>query len=168
MAIIKGPFSIKWGDNVITDVEEIDVSHEIDSEDYQTIQGRTLVIDGSYKAEATITLLASDIPALAALLPQHFVANGGVLSTGETVNHAQGAIELAPLQCDTAITYNDLDIISCGSPSDVMRIVNARTRMEGTDLDSKVRKIMIKFIGESSQTEATMQFFRQGSINVVS
>ena len=64
--IIRGPFDIKWGDNTIADVESIDVEHEVDSEDFATVQGRTLEIDGAYKVSATLTLLMSDIPALAA------------------------------------------------------------------------------------------------------
>lgn len=166
--IVRGPFELKWGDNVIADVETIETEHTIDSEDYQTLQGRTLEIDGSYKATAVITLLASDIPALAALLPQHFVPNGQVMSTGETVNHAQGAIDIAPHACDEELIFNNLDIISCGNPSNVARIVNARTKIESIEVDNKVQKVMIKFVGEASPDEATIQFFREGTIRVVS
>lgn len=168
MSIVRGPFTLKWGDNTITDVEEVAVDHTIDSEDYQTVQGRTLEIDGSYKVTATLTLLASDIAALAALLPQHFVANGGVLSTGETVTEANGAIDIAPLACDEAIVYNHFDIISCGSPAKVLRIVNARTKIEGVEIDNKVQKVMVKIVGEAAADEATIQFFTDGTIAVVS
>jgi hypothetical protein len=169
MAIIRGPFDIKWGNNTITDVETIDTEYTVDSEDFQTVQGKTLEIDGSHKATATITLLASDIPALAALLPQYFVANGEVLSTGETVNHASGAIDIAVAACDEEHVFNDLDIAACGNPADVVRLVNTRTRFDGIDTSSnKVRKVMIKFIGESVDDEATVQFFKEGTINVVS
>jgi hypothetical protein len=166
--IIRGPFTLKWGDNTIVDVEEIDVEQTIDSEDYETVGGRTIEIDGNYKATATITLLDSDLPALAALLPQHFVANGGVMSTGETVNNADGAIDVAPAACDSSLVFNHLDIESCGNPSQVARIVNARTKLEGVEVDNKLRKVMVKFVGEAASDEATMQFFAQGTINVVS
>lgn len=166
--IIRGPFDIKWGDNTISDVEEINIEHSIDSEDYKTVQGRTLEIDGSYKATATITLLASDIPALSAILPQYFVANGGILSTGETVSNADGAIDIAPRNCDDELVFNNLDIISCGSPAQIARIVNARTKIEGIEVNEKIQKVMIKFIGEASPDEATLQFFRQGTIATVS
>jgi hypothetical protein len=166
--IIRGPFELKWGDNVITDVESIDVEHSIDSEDYETLGGRTLEIDGSFKATAVITLLASDIPSLAALLPQHFVANGGVMSTGETVNNAQGAIDVAPHDCDADLIYNHLDIISCANPANVFRMVNTRTKIEGIEVDNKIQKVMVKFVGEAASDEATVQFFKQGTINVVS
>lgn len=168
MPIVRGPFELNWGDNVIADVEEIDVEHTIDSEDFVTLQGRTHEIDGNFKAVATITLLASDIQALAALLPQHFVANGQTLSTGEKVMHAQGAIDIKPRECDENLLYNNLDIISCANPGYVFRIVNARTKFEGIEFSEKIQKVMIKFVGEAATDEATAQFFREGKIAVVS
>lgn len=168
MSLIKGPFELKWGANTITDVEEISVEHSIASDDFETVQGRTIELDGAFKVSATITLLASDIPALAVLLPQHFVANGAVMSTGETVSDADGAIDVAPSACEDATVYNDLDIMSCADPSQVFRIVNARTKIDGIEIDNKIRKVMIKFVGESAQDEATVQFFKEGTINVVS
>lgn len=168
MAIIRGPFDIRWGENTITDIEEIEIEHTIDSEDFQTLGGRTLEVDGSFKATAIITLLASDIPALAALLPQHFVANGEVMSTGETVDDPDGAIDIKPRSCDEDLTYNNLYIVSCADPSNIARIVNTRTRFEGIEVDDKIQKVMIKFIGEASSDEATMQFFNEGAIPSVS
>lgn len=166
--LIKGPFSLKWGDNVIADVEEISTDHSIASDEFETIQGKNYEIDGAYKVSAVITLLASDITALAAILPQHFVANGEVLSTGETVSSANGAIDIVPGSCDESTVYNDLDIMSCANPSNVARIVNARTKIDGIEVDGKIQKVMVKFIGESATDEATMQFFTDGTIAVVS
>ena len=166
--IIRGPFTLKWSDNTIQDVEEIDLNHEVSSDDYETLGGKTITIDGSYKVSATITLLATDIAALAAILPQYFVPNGGVLSTGETVNNANGAIDVRAASCDESLIFNNLDIESCSNPADVLRIVNARTRIDDVDIDNKVRKVMIMFIGESEATEATLQFFKKGTIAVVS
>jgi len=168
MSLVRGPFSIKWGDNTITDVEEVAIDHEVTSDEFTTVQGTTLEIDGAYKVSATLTLLASDIPALSALLPQYFVANGGVMSTGETVNNATGAIDIKAASCDDSIVYNNLDITSCGNPGQVLRIVNARTRIEGIELDNVIKKVMIKFIGESASDEATVQIFKSGTISVVS
>lgn len=168
MSLIKGPFTIKWGSNVIDDVEEISVEHSISSDEFETIQGKTYEIDGAYKVSAVITLLGSDIPALAAVLPQHFVANGSVLSTGETVTSTNGAIDVVPGACDESVTYNDLDIISCASTSNVARIVNARTKIEGIEVDGKIQKVMVKFVGESATDEASIQFFTEGTIAVVS
>lgn len=166
--LIKGPFNFKWGDNLLTDIEEVDISHEIASDDFETLQGKTYEVDGAFKVSATITLLASDIPSLAVILPQHFVENGGVMSTGETVNNADGAIDVKAASCDESTIYNNLDIISCANPANVLRIVNARTKIDGIELDSKLQKVMVKFVGESEAGEATIQLFREGTINVVS
>jgi hypothetical protein len=168
MAIIRGPFEIKWGDNIISDVEELDIEHEIATDDFETIQGKTYELDGNYKVTATLTLLASDLPILAALLPQHWIPNGGIMSTGETVNYAYGAIDVAPHDCDAELIHNNLDIISCANPANVLRVVSARTKLEGIEIDNKVQKVMVKFIGEANSDEATVQFFKQGTINVVS
>lgn len=168
MQIVKGPFNIKWGDNVLSDIESIEVSSDISRDDYETVQGKTITIDGSRKASVKLTLLASDIPALSALMPQFFVANGGILSTGETVNHADGAIDIAAaVSCATAEIFNNLDIEACGSPAEVFRIVNARSSFEDIEFD-KIRKVGITFIGQPVGSEGIMQFFKKGSITTVS
>lgn len=168
MSLVRGPFTLKWGDNELTDVEEIELEHEVDSEDFQTLEGRTIEVDGAYKVSATVTLLSSDVPALAALLPQHFVGNGSTMSTGETVQVAEGAIDIAPHACDEELIYNNFDIIACGNPGQVARIVHARTKLEGVEMDNKLQKVMVKIIGEAASDEATMQFFKEGGIAVVS
>lgn len=166
--LIKGPFNLKWGANTILDVEEISIEHTIASDEFETVQGNVYEIDGAYKCTATITLLGSDIPSLAAILPQHFVANGEILSTGETVTDTNGAIDIVPGSCDESPTYNDLDIMSCANPANVARIVNARTKIDGVEIDGKVQKVTVKFIGEPAANEATLQFFKFGTIHVVS
>lgn len=166
--IIRGPNTVKWGDNTIDDVEDISVEHEIDSEDYQTIQGKTYEIDGPYKVKAILTLLAADIPALAALLPQHFAPNGSILSTGETVQYAPGAIDVVPLDVNTSIVYNNFDIISAGNPRQVFRIVHARTKFGGYEVDNKIHKALVEVIGEAEADEASVQIFKQGKIATVS
>ena len=166
--IVRGPFTIKWGDNEATDVEALDIEHEIDSEDFTTLQGRTVEIDGSFKASATMTSIDASIPFVAAFLPQHFVANGAVLSTGETVDHAEGAIDVVPKACDEEMIYNNLEIESCANPGQVVRLVNCRTKLESIELTDKIKKVAIKFVGEASTDQATMQFFRAGTISTVS
>lgn len=166
--LVKGPFNIKWGDNTILDVEEIEVNSDISRDDFETVQGRTITVDGSRKATVKLTLLATDIPALAAIMPQYFVPNGQQLSTGETVQHAEGAIDIAAaVACDQAEITNNLDIVACGSPADVFRLVNARTSFEDIEFD-KIRKVGITFIGDPQGDEGILQFFRQGTIHVVS
>jgi hypothetical protein len=166
--LVRGPFNLKWGENQIEDVEEVSIEHEVDSEDFQTIQGQTIEVDGAYKVSATITLLASDIAALAALLPQYYVANGETMSTGETVENADGAIDVKAASCDESIVFNNLDISSCGDPANVLRLVNCRTKIDGIEIDNKLQKVMIKFVGESDANEATVQFFIDGTLNPIS
>lgn len=168
MSLVRGPFNLRWGDNVLADIEEIDVEHEVATDDYETIQGKTYELDGAYRVALTATLLASDIPALAIVFPQYFVPNGGQMSTGETVNNADGAIDVRAAACDETLIYDNLDIESCANPSNVMRIVNARTRIEGVEIDNKIQKVMVRFVGESAQDEASIQFFKEGTINIVS
>lgn len=164
MAIIKGPFNLKWGSNTVADVEDISVEHNIDSAEFATLQGKSYEIDGAYKVSATITLLASDVPALAILLPQHFVAMGEQLSTGETVTDADGAIDIKAAACDEEAIENDLDILSCANPANTLRIVNCRTKIDGVEIDGKVQKVKIKFVGDAAADEATIQFFADGGI----
>lgn len=166
--LVKGPFNIKWGDNTIADVEEVSVDTEISRDDFETVQGKTHTVDGSRKSSVKLTLLATDIPVLAALMPQYFVPNGGVLSTGETVNHAEGAIDIAAaIACGQSEITNNLDIEACGTPADVFRLVNARSSFEEIEFD-KIRKIGVTFIGQPEGNEGSLQFFRKGTINVVS
>lgn len=159
MAIRRGPFEISWGNNTIDNVESAEVDYTADEEDIDTLQGRKLTFDGNQKAEATITLVGPDVPALAALLPQHFVATGEEMSTGEAANHPDGAIDIKPRACDEDLVYNDFDIEDCGNPGQTHRIVNARTKLDGVDFSVAVPKYMIKIIGEAVQGEATMQIF---------
>lgn len=168
MALVKGPFTLKWGDTSLSDVDELSVDYSVDTEDAQTIQGQVRELAGPHKVTADVSLLASDIPALAALLPQYYVANGEVLSTGETVDHAEGAMDLVPGGCDTDPVYNNFDIIACGSDANIARIVNARTEFVGFEVDNKIRKAVVRIIGEAASDEATVQFFREGTVSVVS
>lgn len=168
MALVRGPFDIHWGGTTLTSIEEISNEFAQDSADYTTVQHQTFQIDGPIKATVTLTLLASDVPALAAVLPQYFVANGGTLSTGETVTDADGVIDVAAASCDDNPIYDDLDIISCGAPGQVYRLVNARTKIDSIDFDDKVRKVMVQFIGEPASGEANIQFFKEGTVALAS
>lgn len=168
MALVRGPFDLKWGDNTLLNIEEISVDYEQDSEDYTTVQHQSIQLDGAIKASVTLTLLASDVAALSVVLPQYHVNNGGVMSTGETVNNAYGAIDVVALDCDQSPVYNDLDVISCANPGEVFRLVNARTKLDSIEFDDKVRKVMVQFVGEPAQGDGSVQFFKEGTINVVS
>lgn len=166
--LVKGPFDLKWGDNVLAGVESISVEYEQDSDEYETIQGETFEVDGAIRAAVEVTFLHSDRGSLAAVLPQYFVANGEVLSTGETVDEANGALELIRSTCDTSEVYNNLDIISCGNPGEVLRLVNARTRVSAVEVDNRLRMVTVRFIATPASGDAYLQFFEEGSIATVS
>ena len=168
MAIVKAPFDLTWRGNTLASIEEIEVDYEQDSDEYTTVQHQTFELDGPMKASVTLTLLASDVAAMRIVLPQYHVPNGGTLSTGEKVTEENGAIDLKAMNCDAAEVYGNLDINACGFQSSVMRLVNARTKLDGIEFDDKVRKVMVKFIGEPAQNKATIQFFEENSIATVS
>ena len=47
MALVKGPFSIKWGNNPVLDVEEVEFEYEVESNDYKTVDGRRKLLDNA-------------------------------------------------------------------------------------------------------------------------
>lgn len=164
----KGPFNIEWRGNTINDVEEIETNVEQDTEERTNLAGIKYEFDGPIKASASVQVLKSDLPTLALLLPQYFVPNGGELSTGETVNNAEGAIDVKAASCDDATVYGPLDIVSCGSPGQVARLVNCRTKIEGLEFNNYLGVVTIRFIGEPDPGEANLQFFTEGTVAVVS
>ena len=76
MALVKGPFKLTWGANELQDVESVDLSFDQESNDYTTVDGRTITLKGAISASATITLLASDAASLSLILPQFAKAAG--------------------------------------------------------------------------------------------
>ena len=113
-------------------------------------------------------MLATDVPALAALLPQYHIADNATASTGETVDDAEGIIDLVPGGCDVEPTYHNLIITSCGNPGEVFRMLNVRTEIDGVELDDKLRKVSVRMIGEAPQDMATIQFFAEGALGSIS
>lgn len=156
--LVKGPFSIKWGENPVVDVSEIGFNYDVATNDYQTVDGRTYTVDGAITASIDLTLLASDVEALSAILPQYYVPEGQKMSTGETAPEG-GAIDIVAAQCDTTNTNYDLDIISCNG--EVTRLVNARTSLSTVDIaDNSLRTVTVTFRGEPEQGEGIIQFFK--------
>lgn len=159
--LVKGPFSIKWGANPVVDVSEIGFNYDVATNDYQTVDGRTYTVDGAITASIDLTLLASDVEALSAILPQYYVPEGQKMSTGETAPEG-GAIDIVAAQCDTTNTNYDLDIISCNG--EVTRLVNARTSLSTVDIaDNALRTVTVTFRGEPEQGEGIIQFFKNAS-----
>lgn len=161
MALVKGPFTIKWGNNTLLDVSELGFNYDVATNDYETLDGRTYTIDGAITASVDLTLLASDVSALATIFPQYFVAAGGTLSTGETVDaQSDGAIDIVAASCDTTSSNYDLEITSCNG--EVTRLVNAKTSLSAIDFaDNAVRTVQVTFRGEPGTGEAAVQFFQK-------
>lgn len=156
--LVKGPFSIKWGSNPILDVSEATFNYDVATNDYDTVDGRHYTVEGAITASVAITLLASDVEALATVLPQYYVPQGGTMSTGETVTDEAGAIDIVAAQCDTTNTNYDLDITSCNG--ETVRLVNARTSLTAVNLDNNaLRTVEITFRGEPAQGEGAIQFW---------
>ena len=163
MALVRGPFSIQWGNNPILDVSEIGFNYDVDTNDYQTIDGRTITVEGAITASVELTLLSSDVDALKTILPQYYVASGDKMSTGETVNAEEGAIDIVAASCDTSTTNYNLEITSCNG--EVTRLVNARTSLTSQEFaDNAVRTVTITFRGEPEQGQGIVQFFKQGGL----
>lgn len=163
MALVKGPFSIQWGNNPILDVSEIGFNYEVASNDYSTVDGRTFNIEGAITASVELTLLSSDVDALKTILPQYYVPKDSKLSTGETVEAEEGAIDIVAASCDTTNTNYNLEITSCNG--EVTRLVNARTSLTSQEFaDNSVRTVTVTFRGEPEQGQGVVQFFKQGGI----
>ena len=154
--IVRGPFSLTWGDNTLADIQTIDVNYITNNEDYIANSGLVYEINKSMKATVLITLLATDIESLAAILPQYYVAQGGELGDGSFVSDSRGAIDIRPDDCDTESIYNDLVVTSCGNPSESFKLLNARTVIDGFEI-GKIRKIVVKFIGEPDAGKSLIQ-----------
>lgn len=162
--IVKGPFSIAWGENPVLDVSEISYNYDQATNDYETVDGRTYQTEGAITATVELTLLASDVDALRVIFPQYYVAKGETLSTGETVKADEGAIDIVAAKCDTSDTTYPLDIISCAG--EVTRLVNAKTRLSAIDFaDNSVRTVTVTFTGQPEQGQGSVQFLAAGEIS---
>lgn len=160
MALVKGPFNFKWGANNLYNVSEISVDYTVDTSDTTTLDGNRYTTQTGMGMTVTLTLLDNDIASLATVLPQYYVPMGGTLSTGETVGQAQGAIDIAAASCTTSDVYNQLDIYSCGSNAQVLRLVRARTQIDSIDIGDGLRTVAVMFVGEPRGGDAVVQFLQ--------
>ena len=167
--LVKGPFYLKWGENPILNVSELAFNYNVNSNDYETVDGRTYHVDGAIDCSIDITLLQSDVEALSVVLSQYYVPKGGTMSTGETVTADEGAIDIVAAKCDTTDVKYPLDITSCNG--EVTRLVNAKTSLSTVDIDNNaLRTVTITFRGEPDYNEITkgvegiLQFFKEGGI----
>lgn len=167
MALVKGPFVVKWGNNTLANVQDYSFDYNVDSNDYTTLDGVKTSLEGAISAAVSIQLLRSDVAALAVVLPQYFVAQGATMSTGEAVLNSTGAIDIVAASCNTTPVYNNLDIISCGTNATVVRLTHARTIIDSIDLqDSTVLTFTIKFVGEPVTSGAAVQVFTSSTDSI--
>lgn len=166
MGLVKGNFNFKLGANVLAEIDEFNVNYDVSTNDHESLQGHTYEIEGGHKVSVEARFLESDVPSLAVALPQFFVANGGTLSTGETVNDANGAIDIVPSQCGDSQDYTDLIIEGCGDNPETARLIDVASRFNGFVLDGGLRKVSVVFNGYS--TTGTVQFFRRNAVSIVS
>lgn len=167
--LIKGPFTIYWGDqdnpeHEVTNIEAIDLSYEQASNDYTTIDGRTTTVFGAMSVSAAITFLESDIATLGKVVPQYLIDPGEKTSTGE--KSTSPMIDVVSAACDAEEYRRDLDIIACGGENaEVLRLKNCRTSLSTFTLENnQVRTIQVTFTGEPEQGEAVMQIFKNGTL----
>lgn len=160
MALVKGPFNFKWGANQLNNISEISVDYAVDTSDTTTLDGNKYTTQTGMSATVTLTLLDNDIASLATVLPQYYVPMGGTLSTGETVAQPQGAIDITAASCTTSGVYNPLDIYACGTNSQVMRLVRARTQIDSVDIADGLRTVAVMFVGEPQSGDAVVQFLQ--------
>lgn len=162
--IVKGPFSIKWGENPILDVTDLTFNYDVATNDYETIQGTTYTVDGAITASVELTLLKSDVEALRTIFPLYFVEKGQTLSTGEVAT--EDTIDITAAACDTVDTQYNLDITSCAG--DITRLVNAKASLSGMEIaDNSIRTVTVTFRGEpkvvDGKTSALIQFIDAAS-----
>lgn len=165
MAIVRGPFTLKWGDTELEDVEEIDVSFDQESNDYTTVDGRRITLRGAISASATVTFLSSDVATLATVLPQFTKTAGSTMSSGETVDTGATAIDVYAGDCSVEEEAQDLDIIACGEDAEVLRIKACKTSISEVSLENnQVRTVQVTFTGEPAQGVASLQAFVNGTL----
>lgn len=164
MALVKGPFTIKWGNNAVHDVEEIEFEYEVESNDYKTIDGRTYKIQGAINASVSLTLLSTDVASLGVFFNQYHVKKNSPLSTGETVNDEAGAIDIQAAKCNgVADTNYHLEIEAC--TGDITRLVNTKPEITNIEYaDASVQKVTITFNAEPKQNQGVLQFFKKNGL----
>ena len=145
MALVKGPFNFKWGTQELHNVSEISVDYTVDSSDTTTLDGNRFSVQTGMGMSVTLTLLDNDVAALATVLPQYY-------------NAATNTIDIAAASCDTIEQYDDLEVTSCGTGAEVLRLKRARTQVDSIDIGDGLRSVAIMFVGEPLAGGPIVQF----------
>lgn len=163
--LVRGPYTLKWGENTIEGVTEISLNYDVATNDYETVQGQTFTVDGAITASVELTLLYSDVDSLRLLFPQYYKAKGATMSTGEKVTADEGAIDIEAAKCGETDVLYPLDILSCNE--EVFRLTNAKTSLSGMNIDgSAARTVTVTFRGMPAEAGsiAPVQLFPEGGI----
>lgn len=160
MSLVKGIFTFKWGANTLNNVSEASFDYNVDESTTTTLDGNKHIVQTGMDSSITLTLLDNDIASLATVLPQYYVPMGGVLSTGETVTQAQGAIDIKAASCTTSEVYNQLDVYACGTNAQVARIPRCRTQIDSIDFADGLRTVAVKFVGVPLTGTAVVQLLQ--------
>ena len=144
--LVKGPFNFKWGAQQINNVSEISVDYTVDTSDTTTLDGNRYSVQTGMGMTVTLTVLENDVATLATLLPQYW-------------NSTTGTVDVKAAACDTVDPEpEDLEITSCGSGAQIMRLKSARTQVDSIDIGDGLRTVSIMFIGEPATGEPVVQF----------
>jgi len=152
MALVKGPFNFKWGTQQINNVSEISVDYSVDTSDTTTLDGNRFTVQTGMGMSVTLTVLDNDVATLATLLPQYY-------------NSADGTVDIAAASCDVIEEYNDLEITSCGSGAQMLRLNRARTQVDSIDIGDGLRTVAIMFVGEPLAGDPLVQFAAAPSVS---
>lgn len=162
MALVTGPFTIKYGANTLTDVSAITWNYSANSTQPTTIDGRTYDIPTTTSAAITITLLGASIDILSSIFPRYAVAAGGTMSTGETTTKAAFDLTAAGA-CGSTELKDDVEIIGCEITT---RLVNASARISAIEYqDNVVQTVQVTFTGTPEQGEGVIQMYENGSLS---
>ena len=167
--LVRGPYTLKWGENTIEGVTEISLNYDVATNDYETVQGQTFTVDGAITASVELTLLYSDVDSLRLLFPQYYKEKGETMSTGEEVLADEGAIDIEAAKCGETDVLYPLDILSCNG--EVFRLTNAKTSLSGMDIDgAAARTVTVTFRGMPADEGAiaSVQLFPKDGISTES
>lgn len=162
MALVTGPFTIKFGNVTLQDVSEISWDYSADSTQPTTIDGRTYDIPTTTTASMTVTLLGASVDVLNAIFPGYAVAAGGTMSTGETTTKA--AFDLtASGACGATQLKDDVEVIGCEYTT---RLVNASVRISSIDYeDNVIETFELTFTGTPEAGQGVIQMYENGSLS---
>lgn len=163
----RGPYHLYYGGTDVSDVSDLSFDYSPDTQEYTNLLGNKRKITTGASASVSAKVLRSDIPTLAAMLPQYFVAMGEVLSSGETVTNTEGAIDVDLASCSAITFTDDLLIVDC-TGTQAMRYRNVETRIDGQDNNDNALLTWTVVFEASPQSGAPVQLLGAGDFSIES